>query len=216
MSRKQIRMVPSVYRRCELELELQRRAACILREVLGDEVILRWMMGDSKPPGPMELLVREHNPGLAEEEIGYIDSSRINGVVGAATVESRILLGDLSMIMDAEIVWIAGAWEEGSRTVATDSQAEIQRCRNLVSGAQSGRSWINELIFEASGWKIGGGENPKVGKGTQPGRRKRESRFEGPRCGLEWIVVLVTQPSHTGRYQTSLHPIWPPSTHEME
>ena len=51
------------------------------------------------------------------------------------------------------MVGIAGAWREGYEVVAMDSEAAIGRCRNLISGTQSGRSWIDEEILELGGGK---------------------------------------------------------------
>jgi len=57
--------------------------------------------------------------------------------------------------MDAEMIGIAGAWEEGYTAVASDSQAATKRCVNLTTGAQGGRSWIDERVIEAAGKKKG-------------------------------------------------------------
>ena len=54
------------------------------------------------------------------------------------------------------MVRIAGAWKEGYRVVASDSQAAIKRCLNLVSGVQKGGSWIDEEILRLAG---GGGRS---------------------------------------------------------
>lgn len=66
-------------------------------------------------------------------------------------------LGELATVMGAEVLAIAGAGEEGYRVVASDSQAAIKRCRNLASGVQKGRSWIDQRVIRAAtggaGWE---------------------------------------------------------------
>jgi len=52
-------------------------------------------------------------------------------------------------MLDAELVGIAGAWEEGYNTVASDSQAAIGSSLNLATGAQDSRSWIDERAMKA-------------------------------------------------------------------
>jgi len=53
--------------------------------------------------------------------------------------------------MDAEMIGIAGAWEEGYTAVASDSQAVIKRCVKLTTGIQRGESWIVERAIKAAG-----------------------------------------------------------------
>lgn len=77
-------------------------------------------------------------------DTGYTDGSRIEGVTGVAPAEGGMYLGELAMVTNAELLGIAMAWEEGYNTVASDSQVAIQRCTNLSSGAQKGRSWVDE------------------------------------------------------------------------
>jgi len=48
------------------------------------------------------------------------------------------------------MIGIAGAWEEGYTTVASDSQAAIKRCVSLTTGVQEGRSWIDEKVIKAA------------------------------------------------------------------
>jgi len=86
----------------------------------------------------------------AGEGARYTDGSRMSGVTAAVSAEHGIYLGDLATMMDAEILWIAVAWEEWYRTVASDSQAAIQKCLNLTSGTQGVRSWIGEKVLKAA------------------------------------------------------------------
>jgi len=94
-----------------------------------------------------ELGEREGQP--LEERVGYTDGSRMGGQAAAATAEGSIFLGTLATVMDAEMLGIAGAWEEGYTVVKSDSQAAIKRCQNLASGAQEARSWIDERAVKA-------------------------------------------------------------------
>jgi len=52
--------------------------------------------------------------------------------------------------MDAEVLGIAGAWEEGYTTVKSDSQAAIRRCINLLTATHGARSWIDERVIKAA------------------------------------------------------------------
>jgi len=70
----------------------------------------------------------------------------MEGVAAAATAEGGIYLGEWATVM----LGIAGAWEGGYTTVASDSQAAIRRCLNLASGVQKGRSWIDERVLRAA------------------------------------------------------------------
>jgi len=147
--RKRIRWAASVYARNELEL--RPRAERILREELGEEedVILRWMEGTEGNP-------REEGEVIqTEERVGYTDGSRMEGVAAAATAEKAIFLGTLATVMDAEVLGIAGAWEEGYTVVKSDSQAAIKRCQNLISAIQEPRSWIDERVMRAAGRRGG-------------------------------------------------------------
>jgi len=81
--------------------------------------------------------------------VGYTDGSRMEGAAAAATAEGGIWLGELATVMDAEVLGIAGAWEEGYQTVALDSQAAITRCMNLAAGVTRVGSWIDERIMKA-------------------------------------------------------------------
>ena len=94
-----------------------------------------------------------------EERVGYKDGSRMEGVAAAATAEKAIFLGTLATVMDAEVLGIAGAWEEGYTVVRSDSQAAIKRCKNQISAIQEPRSWIDERVVRAA--EMGEGE-PKV------------------------------------------------------
>jgi len=74
----------------------------------------------------------------------------MEGMAAGASAEGGVFLGEFATVMDAEMVGIAGAWEEGYTTVATDSQAAIKTCINLTTGVHTGRSWIEERIIEAA------------------------------------------------------------------
>ena len=140
---KRVRWVASVYARNEPEL--RPRAERILREELGGEedVTLIWIgdrdRGAEAPRG------EDRQP----KGVGYTDGSRMGGQAAEATAESSIFLGSLATVMDAELLGIAGAWEEGYTEVKSDSQAAIKRCQNLASGAQEVRSWIDERLVKA-------------------------------------------------------------------
>ena len=157
--RKRVRWAASVYAR--FEPELRPRAERILSEELGGEadVILKWVEGiQGAIRGGREAT---GEATLLEEKIGYTDGSRMEGAAAAATAESAIFLGNLATVMDADVLGIAGAWEEGYTVVKSDSQAAIKRCQNLVSGAQEVRSWIDERVV-----REGGRAKPSVGEGT--------------------------------------------------
>jgi len=83
------------------------------------------------------------------EEVGYTDGSRFEGVAAGATAESGLFLGDLPTVIDAEMVGIAGALEEGYSVVGSDSQVATGRCLNLACGAQVARPWIDEKAVKA-------------------------------------------------------------------
>ena len=150
--RKRVRWAASVYARNEPEL--RPRAERILREELGgeDDVILKWMEGTEGGTRRE----REETGSLPGRRVGYTDGSRMEGVAAAATAESAIFLGTLATVMDAEVLGIAGAWEEGYTVVKSDSQAAIKRCQNLVSGMQEARSWIDERVVRAARGRGGG------------------------------------------------------------
>ena len=144
--RKRVRWAASVYARNEPEL--RPRTERILREELGGEedVVLTWL-GDSAEDHPgEESRIRGEPDTPREERVGYTDGSRMGGAAAAATAESAIFLGSLATVMDAEVLGIAGAWEEGYTVVRSDSQAAIKRCRNLMSGTQEVRSWIDRRV----------------------------------------------------------------------
>jgi len=92
------------------------------------------------------------------ERSGVHRRPRMDGVAAGATADGGEFLGELATVMDAEVLGIAGAWEEGYRVVASDSQAAIKRCVNLTSRAHKGRSWIDERAIKAakggSGWEL--------------------------------------------------------------
>jgi len=142
---KRVRWAASVYAR--EEAELRPRAERILREELGGEedVTLTWI-GELRTTEPDPEQVGFER---AQKGVGYTDGSRIGGRAAAATAEGSIYLGSLATVMDAELLGIAGAWEEGYPEVKSDSQAAVKRCRNLVSGAQEVRSWIDERVVKA-------------------------------------------------------------------
>ena len=164
---KRVRWAASVYARDEPEL--RPRAERILREELGGEedVILTWMGGGERRA---EDVVQE---GRRPKGTGYTDGSRMGGQAAAGTAESSIFLGSLATVMDAELLGIAGAWEEGYTVVKSDSQAAVKRCQNLASGVQEARSWIDERVIKA---RHGGETASGVGKRAQRGRRERTSR----------------------------------------
>ena len=150
---KRVRWAASVYARDKPEL--RPRTERILREELvGEEdVILRWIEGKGT--------FSQGGPGSLQESRswkreGYTDGSRMGGAAAAATAESAIFLGTIAMVMDAEVLGIAGAWEVGYTVVKSDSQAAIKRCRNLISGAQEVRSWVDERVVKAAeGTEVG-------------------------------------------------------------
>jgi len=149
---KRVRWAASIYARDEPEL--RPRAEAILREALGGEedVILTWIGGRTQETGgggggnPEP----EAEEGEQRKGIGYTDGSRMGGQAASATAEGNIFLGSLATVMDAELLGIAGAWEEGYTEVRSDSQAAVKRCQNLVSGTQEVRSWIDERVVRAN------------------------------------------------------------------
>jgi len=149
---KRVRWAASVYARNEPEL--RPCAERILREELGEEedVVLTWIGDGERKPKDMGELGREPElgGGPQPEGIGYTDGSRMGGQAAAATADSSIFLGSLAMVMDAELLGIAGAWEEGYTEVRSDSQAAVKRCQNLVAGTQEVRSWIDERVVKAN------------------------------------------------------------------
>jgi len=126
--------------------ELRVTAERILREELGDEVVLTWMTRVKADPDA-EVSLLEGDLERVEGGVGYTDGSRMNGVAAEASAEGSVYLGEFATVMDAEMIGIAGAWEEGFRVVASDRQAAISRCLNLASGVQKGGSWIDEKIL---------------------------------------------------------------------
>jgi len=149
--RKRVRWAASVYSRHEPEL--RPIAERILREEFGDEVVFRFLTGEERG-GPVlgegRLETKSFEEGKAGGTmIGYTDGSRMEGLTVAATAENGLWLGELATVMDAEVLGITGAWEEGYRAVASDSQAAVARCMNLASGATRIRSWIDERAVKA-------------------------------------------------------------------
>jgi len=147
---KRVRWAASVYSRHEPEL--RPIAERILREELGDEVVLKSLSDKEKGGSALDskMEVRDFEQrGEVEAEIGYTDGSRMEGMTAAATAEGDIWLGTLATVTDAEVLGVAGAWEEGYRAVATDRQAAVARCMNLASGAARIRSWIDERAVKA-------------------------------------------------------------------
>jgi len=81
---------------------------------------------------------------IGERRDGEIYGWAIHGGGAAgASAEGGMFLGSYATVMDAEMVGIAGAWEEGYTTEATDSQAAIKRCINITTGIQRAESWID-------------------------------------------------------------------------
>ena len=153
--RKRVRWAASVYARNEPEL--LPRAKRILEEELGTDPKLIWMEGVEAGKGTRTAQASEDLEERQQrgEVIGYTDGSRMEGAAAGASAEGSLFLGTLATVMDAEMVGIAGAWEEGYTTVATDSQAAIRRCVNITSGTQRAESWIDEKIIRAAEGKEG-------------------------------------------------------------
>ena len=147
---KRVRWAASICTRHELEL--YPRAERILKEELGEEVILRWMEGEEGGEDIGE--AEDHADLSAQDLVEFTDGSRMGGAAGV-TVEGEIFLGHLATVMDAEYVGIAGAWEEGYRVVASDSRVAIRRCINRGTGVQVGRSWIDVRILRAAKGRVG-------------------------------------------------------------
>jgi len=82
--------------------------------------------------------------------VGYTDGSRMEGVAAGASAEGVYVLGSYGTVMDAEMIGIASAWEEGYTTLASDSQAAIKRCVNLTTRVHEGRSWIDEKVTKVA------------------------------------------------------------------
>lgn len=59
--------------------------------------------------------------------MGYTDGSRMIGATARATAEGGIYLGELATVMGAEVLGIAGEWEDAYRVEAADSQPAIKR-----------------------------------------------------------------------------------------
>jgi len=150
LGKKRIRWAASVYARNEPELRA--RARRILEEELGEEARLIWMEGVKPGKTTRAAEAREDLEGsLARGElVGYTDGSRMEGVAAGASAEGGIFLGSYATVMDAEMIGIAGAWEEGYTVVATDSQAAVKRCVKLTAGIQRGESWIDERVIRAA------------------------------------------------------------------
>ena len=139
--RKRVRWAASVYSR--EEPELRPMAERILKEELGDEVVFRFLAGGGGGGPALKEGIMEtgtYEEGVGQTTTGFTDGSRMEGHTAAATAENGIWLGALATVMDAEMLGIAGAWEEGYRVVASDSQAAVRRCMNLASGAERVRS----------------------------------------------------------------------------
>lgn len=92
--RKRLRWAARIYGKHEPEL--RPRAERILREELGDEVILTWPEGEEWSPG-CEVSVRDRRDGM-------------EGLAAGATAEGGVFLGELATVMDGELIGIAGAW----------------------------------------------------------------------------------------------------------
>ena len=136
--RKGVRGVASVYARHEPQL--LPRAKRILEEDLWTEPKMIWMEGVETGRGTMTAQVSEDMIERQQrgEAIGYTDGSRMEGVAAGESAEGSFFLGTLATVMDAEMVGIAGAWEEGYDTVATDSRVAITRCVNITAGTHHG------------------------------------------------------------------------------
>ena len=136
MRNKRIRWAASVYARHMPEL--RKIAEPILREVLEEDVELKWI-GDAKPAG-IGIDVRE----LAKQEVEeWTDGSRIDGIAAGATRTKGVYLGEWATVADAEEARVMKAWERCG-VVALDSQGVIQRISNLKYA--NPRSWIEEEL----------------------------------------------------------------------
>jgi len=186
----------------------------ILRGELGEEVTLRWLTGEMWREGaevevkewPTELEGRSHSG----EVVGFTDGSRMEGRAAGASAERGLYLGEFATVMDAEMIGIAGAWEEAYRVVASDSQAAIRSCSNLTSGAQAGRSWIDERVLKAAK------DGPRKVLMWVKGHSGVEGNELSEGRGEQGTMDVGTQPSHTGGNQTSVSPIRATPTPQVE
>jgi len=120
MRNKRIRWAASVYAR--YIPELRAIAEPILREVLEEDVEVRWMQG-TESVRDIRVEARE----LAEHEVEeWTDGSRIDGRAAGATREKGWYLGEWATVADAEEIGVLLAWEDKD-VVALDSQGVIQR-----------------------------------------------------------------------------------------
>jgi len=135
MRNKRIRWAASVYAR-HLP-ELRAIAEPILREVLEEDVELRWMQS-AEPVRDRGVEVRELDENEVEE---WRDGSRIEVEAAGATRRKGGYLGEWATVADAEEMGVLLAWEDKD-VVALDSQGVIQRIYNLRYTRS--RSWIEE------------------------------------------------------------------------
>jgi len=136
MRNKRIRWAASVSAR--YLPDLRGVAEPILREVLEEDVELRWM-GDARPLSK-GVEVRE----LVEREVEeWSDGSRIDGSAAGATRTEGFYLGEWATVADSEEVGVLQAWGK-SDVVALDSQGVITRINNLQHDRP--RSWIEEAL----------------------------------------------------------------------
>jgi len=168
-SRKRIRWASGVYGRHEPDL--RERAELILREELAGAA------RDSEAV----VSLREGGAEHLGEGVGYTNGSRMNGAPAGAIGERSRLLGEFATVIDAEMVGIAGAWREGYRGVASDSQAAIKRCLNLTSGAQKAGSWIDDDIVTLASENKGEWERSLILVNGHSGIAGNEEAANGPR-----------------------------------
>jgi len=145
--------------------ELREVAEPILREVIGDEVELRWMEGVGK--AKCGVRVEELEEGKVEE---WTDGSRVDGRAAGASRQKGIYLGEWATVTDAGEVGVLLGWQDNI-IVVLDSQGVIQRIANLQYGKP--RSWIEELL---------------VG---QMQERPRTLMWVRGHQGVQWILSLT-------------------------
>jgi len=138
MRNKRTRWAASVLARPEDEL--RNIAEPILREVLEEDVELKWMRGVST--AERTVVVSELVEDRVEE---WSDGSRMEGRAAGATRSKEIYLGEWATVADAEEAGVMLAWEEHN-TVALDSQGVIRRIWNLQYCQP--RSWIEEALVK--------------------------------------------------------------------
>ena len=136
----------------------------------------------------------------------YSDGSRLEEAAAAATTKRAEYLGMHATVMDAEMLGVLIALEDGSSCIALDSQGAIQRLEQLYT--QPARSWIEaQLQSENKGgctlmWVRG---HAGV-EGNEASDRKAKTRAYGGRvtdrpsiltpAGIRHDHCVHTKPSH--------------------